>query len=40
MGRGQALGVLLQTLDAEELGTDRLFRPGSTGDGGGGDVQL
>ena len=28
MGRGQALGVLLQALDAEELGTDRFFRGG------------
>jgi len=25
MGRGQALGVLFQALDAEELGADRVF---------------
>jgi hypothetical protein len=39
MGRRQALGVLLQTLDAEQLGADRLFRPGSIGDDGGGGLQ-
>jgi hypothetical protein len=40
MGRGQALGVLLQALAAEELGTDRFFQRGRTVDNGGGGPQL
>jgi hypothetical protein len=40
MGRGQALGVLLQALDAEKFGADRLFQRGRTGDDAGGDLQL
>jgi hypothetical protein len=40
MGRSQALGVLLETLDGEELGADRFFQRGRTGGDGGGYLQL
>jgi hypothetical protein len=39
MGRGQAEGVLLQALDAEDLGADRLLRRGGMADDGGGELQ-
>jgi hypothetical protein len=35
MGFGQAEGVLLESLDAEELGADRLFFRGRTVEAGG-----
>jgi hypothetical protein len=40
MGSGQAFGMLLQALDAEELGADRFFQRGRAGEGGGGELQL
>jgi hypothetical protein len=40
MGRAQALGMLLETFDAEELGANRLFHRKRTVDGGGGDQQI
>jgi hypothetical protein len=39
MGRGQAKGVLLQALDAEQLGADRLFLRRRTGNDGVGGLQ-
>jgi hypothetical protein len=36
MGRGQAFGVLLQALDAEDLGADRLLRRRGTAEDGRG----
>jgi hypothetical protein len=40
MGRGQALGVLLQALDAEELGADRFFPRRRTADDGVGGLHV
>ena len=40
LGRGQALGVLLQALDAEQLGADRLLALRRSGDPDGGSAHL
>lgn len=40
LGRGQALGVLLQAFDAEDFGTDRLFHLRKSGDDSVGGVHF